>query len=268
MEFVALVTAITIVSVELLGLVASRAFEVALGIDHDFSAGPVEYFHVGARSLWPFVVYWVAGVAVLGMLAGLRPLFGAPVKAIRSRWTALTGSLDGETLATTVLLAGAGCWIAINWTCWRLFAALDALRVGSTAGPVDFSVLSSQAVSLHRTHGDYSAYLSFLLGLAAWKWFPRLEERTADASRVRLLRWATVVIAFMVVAMAVVPRRFIWDKFEVVMFENQRAFVIGESNNEVLLYSPQGDERKRWRVPRNAPRLQRTGTTARIFDPQ
>jgi hypothetical protein len=264
-EFVGLGLAITGVTIELLGLVASRMFEVVLGIHQDFVAGPKEYFSVGARSLWPFVIFWVAGFAVLGILAGMRPLFRAPVDAIQRQWTALTGSLDGETLGAIVLLSGTGCWIAISWACWSLFAALDHLSA-AIDGPVDVSALSSGAISLHRAHSTYSAYLSFLLVLAVWKWFPRFEKRSADPSRVRLLRWATVVVAFMVVVTAVAPRRFIWDTFELVIFENQRAFVIGASHDELLLYSPQGDERRRWRVPRNTAALQRTGTTARLFD--
>jgi hypothetical protein len=116
--------------------------------------------------------------------------------------------------------------------------------------------------------GDYSAYLSFLLGLAAWQWFPRMEKRAEDPARVRLLRWATVAVAFIVLATAIAPRRLIWEKFEVVAFENQPAFVIGSSREELLLYSRQGDERKRSRVRKDAASLQRTGATAHIFDPQ
>jgi hypothetical protein len=264
-EFVALVTAITIVTVELLGLIASRLFEVALAIDQDFVAGPREYFSVGARSLWPFVIFWMGGAGALGILAALRPLLRVPLEAIGRQWTALTGSLDGETLGAVVLLSGTGCWIAINRACWSLFVALGDLSAAA-GRPVDVSALSSGAIPLHRAHSTFSAYLSFLLILAVWKWFPRFEKRSADPSRVRFLRWATVVVAFMIVATAVAPRRFIWDTFELVLFENQRAFVIGARDDELLLYSPQSDERRRWRVPRDAAALQRTGTTARLFD--
>jgi hypothetical protein len=173
--------------------------------------------------------------------------------------------VDGEALATAVLLSGVGCWIAINWACRSIFVALEALRVGAIA---DFSVLSSRALSLQEAHSVCSAYLSFLLWLVVWKWFPRLEQRSEDPSRVRLLKWATVVVAFMIVATAVVPRRFLWDKFELVAFENQRAFVVGAHNDELLLYSPEGGQRKRWRVPRDAAGLQRTGATGRLFDLQ
>jgi hypothetical protein len=257
--------AIAGLTIEVLGLVASSAFESALHIDHDFAAGPVECFSEGVLALGPFVVLWVVAFGFLGMVAGLRPLYRAPLEAIRRRWNALTSSADGESLAASVLLAGVGCWIAITWACRSLFVVLDDLRIAFDK-PLDLSVLSSGAASLHIAHGNYSAGLSFLLVLAVWKWFPRLERRTADPSRMRILTWATVFVAFMVVATAVVPRRFLWDRFEVVQYEKQRAFIIGARSDELLVYSPYGGERKRWRVPRNAATLQRSGTTARLFD--
>jgi hypothetical protein len=267
-ELAVLATAVAIVATEVFGLIASRVFEVALGIAPDFAAGPSQYFSVGVSALLPFVIFWLAGAAVLGVLAGLRPLFRAPLESLRKRWSALTASLDPATLATVVFLSGVGSWLMILWPCWGLFTALEALRVGATASTADLSVLSSAAHSLHRAYGNDSAWLSFVLGLAVWQWFPSMEQRADDASRVRVLKWATVGVAFMVVAMAIAPRRFIFDRFEVVAFDNQPAFVIGTSNEELLLYSPQGDRRKQWRVRKDATTLRRTDTSAKIFDPQ
>jgi hypothetical protein len=210
----------------------------------------------------------LVGAAVLGVLAGLRPLFRSPLETLRKRWSALTASLDPATLATIVFLSGVGGWLMITWPSWGLFTALETLRVGPSASAADLSVLGSAGHSLHRAHANYSACLSFVLGLAAWRWFPSMEKRADDASRVRVLKWATAGVAFMVVAMAIAPRRLIWDKFEVVAFESQPAFVIGSSNEELLLYSPQGDGQKQWRVRKDAATLRRTGTSAKIFDPQ
>lgn len=268
MEFVGVVIATTVVTVVLLGLIASRAFEVSMGIHQDFAAGPGEYFTIGMAAAIPHAFMWSVGAAVVGALAWLRPLLRSRIAPIARRWDSLTRSVDGEALATIVLLCGAACWVALTWRSSSVFAALEALRAGQTTGRVDLSALSAGAYSLHRVHADTSGYLSFLLALVAWKWFPRFEKRAADPSRVRFLRWATVVLAFIVIAMAVVPRRFIWERFEVVTFDNQRAFVIGTNTEELLLYSPGADERRRWRVPRNAATLQRTGQMARIFDSQ
>ena len=95
-----------------------------------------------------------------------------------------------------------------------------------------------------------------------------MEQHAADPDRVRLLKWATVVVIALVVATAAAPRRFVWDNFEVVTFDNRPAFVIGSSNDELLLYYPYSDGSKHRRVRKDAPTLQRTGAQARLFDRQ
>ena len=82
----------------------------------------------------------------------------------------------------------------------------------------------------------------------------------------RLLRWATVVVIALVIATATVPWRLVWERFEVVSFDNRPAFVIGSSSDELLLYSPYDDAPKHRRVRRDAPTLQRTGAQARLFE--
>ena len=52
----------------------------------------------------------------------------------------------------------------------------------------------------------------------------------------RALRWATVGVALLVVVIAVIPRRVVWDEFEVVQYENQRAFVLASRGEQLLLY--------------------------------
>jgi hypothetical protein len=74
------------------------------------------------------------------------------------------------------------------------------------------------------------------------------------------------VIISLVVAAATGPRRVVWEYFEVVAFDNQRAFVIGSNSDELLLYYPYADESKHRRVRKDAPTLVRTGAQARIFD--
>jgi hypothetical protein len=99
-------------------------------------------------------------------------------------------------------------------------------------------------------------------------WFPRLERSTSDADRVRLLKWATVVVIALVIVSCTVSRRLVWERFEVVSFDNRPAFVISSSSDELLLYYPYDDTPKHRRVRRDAPALQRTGAQARLFERQ
>ena len=215
------------VATEAVGFLACRTFEVVLRIEPDFAAGPVEYFSAGATGLLPFLIFWLAGAAVVGVGAALRPLFRSPVQAIATRWTALTDSLEPGTIGAIVFLFGLAAWVAITWSCWDIFKALDTLRFPPGDSVVDLSVLGAAGRPLHRTHGNYSAYLSFALGVAAWRWFPRLEQRAAHPATVRSLRWATAAVVFIIVAAVIAPRRIIWEDFEIVAFEEQPAFVIG-----------------------------------------
>ena len=81
-----------------------------------------------------------------------------------------------------------------------------------------------------------------------------------------MLRWGTLVVAVITIATATTPRRFVFENFEVVAFENERAIVIGNNGEELLLYYPYNDSPKHRRVRANDPMLRRTGTRARIFD--
>jgi hypothetical protein len=264
----ALVVGAGLIGTELLGLIASRFFEVALHIDTDFRAGATEYFAVGAAAVLPFVVFWSTGAAVLGMLAGLRPLFRSRIDSMWKRWAPRWESLDPAVLAASVFLAGVGCFALITARFWAVFAAITLLAQNPQTGGASLMILSPAAHNIHRAHGMYSVGLSFLLGLSAWLWFPRLEKRAADPSTVQLMKWATLTVAFLVVAMAAAPRRILWDTFEVVVFGNQRALVIGTSSQELLLSAPGAGEASRWRVRKDAPGLLRTGTTRELFDLQ
>jgi len=262
---VALLIAGVGVGTEALGFIASRLFELALRIDPEFAAGPLRYLEVGAEALLPFVVYWAIAAAVLALFAGTRQLARSQIEAIQARWAASLGSPDSLTVATSVFLLGAACWVAITWMFSDLFVALDAFRAPPPT-PVDLSILSPASHGFHRAHGAYSAYLSFALGFAVIRWFPRLERRARDPSAVRLLKWATVVVAFAAIAAAALPRRVVWESFDVVVFENRPALVIGTSAEEVLLYAPGTAERSYLRVRADAPALQRTGQTRKLFD--
>ncbi len=263
-----LAIAIPVITIETMGLLASRTFEGLLRIDQDFAAGPAQYLRVGVQSFVPFLFLWFFALAALGIAAGLRPLFHAPAAALQKRWSAATASLDAETAAALIFLIGLGSWVAICWRASTLFNAITNFSI-NWPSPSEMVALSSAGRPLYQALGNSSAFLSFVLALAVWQWYPRLESRAAaSAHRVRQFKWSTVILMFFIVVAAPAPRRFIYDRFEVVEFANQPAFVIASNEQEVLLYSPQGVQHKRWRVRKDTPALHRTGATAYLFDPR
>jgi len=254
---VALIFAVILGVTELLGAIASRVFEVALHVNREFTAGPIEYFTHGARGLLAFAIAWVGIAAALMLLAGIWPrAWTAP-----ERWTLLLNRLDPSTPVTIALIAGVGGLIALSWQFAAVYSAIEELTFSPTPGSLDLSVLGPRFRSLHGNHGLYSAVLSFLLGLVAWRWVPQLEKRSSDPSRIRRLKWALVTVGFLIVASDVAPRRLIWEDFDVVLFNQQTRFVIGSTDDMVLLYGPEAGNRTHSPVGKTDPGLNRDGKT-------
>jgi hypothetical protein len=256
----------TLAATEALGLLASRAFERLLRVDPVFAGGVPDYFRVGALALFPFLIVWTLFGAVVALLVGLRALIWPHIGLIRKRWSSLSERLDPATLAGSVVCFGVAGLAALTLSFYGVYYALTALGLDQRPDLLDLSILGPAGRPVHRTHAVWSAILSFILGLAAWLWFPRLEKRASDPSRVRTLKWAALIVAFLVIALEAVPRPIIWDLREVVLFENQPAFVIGTSNEELLLYKPAPGERKSLRVRKDAAELRRNVASRSLFD--
>ena len=252
--------AVSVVVTLMLGFVASRAFEVALQIDPGFRAAPTDYFSVGIESVLPLVVAWATAAVVIAILLGMVGERRVQTVVLRVR------EINPKRVAATVLFLGVTVWYLINWVAFAdVFVTVFALRADPSSAALAASVLGPESGQRHLVHGFLSAYLSFLLGFAAWRLFPTLELRVAHARAVRLMKWMTVAVAFLSVAAWTFPRRLVWERFEVVVVEGEPAFVVGSNGEEMLLYSPLAADRNR-RVRRDDPAVTATGATGQLFD--
>jgi serine/threonine-protein kinase len=250
----------------LLGFVAARAFEVALRIDPDFSLGIKDVFTVGSQALLPFVAYWVLGAAGIAVLFGLRLLAPARLRGSSQRLIRRIQALNAAGVATVIFLTGAALALAITLKYWEVYAVLWALRENPLLPATSMSILEPASRQIHADHGTYSALLSFSLGLVVWRLFPHLETETADASTLRVMKWGTIAVALLIVAVTVAPRRAVWDSFAVASFDNHATLVIGTTANEWLLYAPDEPDRPRFRVRKDASGIRLTGETRALFD--
>ena len=256
-----------------LGFIATRAFETALQIEPDFYLGVGGVFSVGAQALLPFVAFWVVCAAVAGVVSALRLLLPHRVAAtVRQRLSVLR-TVNPAVMATVIFVAGALAWVALTWWYADIVSALWALRQNpegsmgaqpSGAGP-PWEVLS-QANRDHAWYGGHSTVLSFLLGLAAWRWFPRLEARVDDPSTLRLMKVGTLAVAFLTVALPVITRRAVWENYSVAVYDSRPTLVLGGTAQELLLYASDEAGRPHFRVRRDDPRLRLTGETRALFD--
>jgi hypothetical protein len=251
-----------------LGFIAARFFEVVVQVDREFSSGLVDIFAIGARAVFAFIVLCLFGGAVVGVLAAARALFGESFSSRSRRVATFLESRDPLLLAISIALVAALSSVALNMVVFGdLFGAMFALA-SDPATTLDVSILGPLRQSVHRNHAVLAVYLSVLLGIASWRWFPPLERRTKDPSSVRLLKWGTLAVAFMTLAFAAAPRRILWERFPVVTFDNRVGFVIGTVGDELLVYAPSEPGRPRVRIRRDATGLRRTGEIRFLFDPE
>jgi hypothetical protein len=216
--------------------------------------------------LLPFVVVWIATAAVVATLVGLWALVRAYFSAIRGRLASLGERLDPAVQAGLIVCAGFIGLVALTVWFYDVYNAITALMLDPRPGLLDLSILGPDGRPLHRRHAVGSALVSFFLGLTVWFWFPRLEARASELSHVKTMKWATLIVAFLIVAVEAGVRPFIWDPREVVVLNNQPAFVIGSSDDELLLFNPAKGERRSFRVRKDAPGLRRNVTARALFD--
>ena len=248
-----------------LGYVACVAFEQILRIDPFFAAGFTDYFSVGRTAVLPFLVTWVGAAALVAVVPGGRDLFrswrgsrpgGAGI--------AVLARIDPVVVGTVICLAGGLGIVAVMMWFYPVFSALEELLT-ATPEPTGLRALAPRGSNT--TFGEVAALLSFVLGFAAWKWFPALEQRAQVPGTLRALRWATVGLAILMVAIAVIPRRFVWDDFEVVQYEKRRAFVLASREDELLLYFTDSPSQPLRRVSAATGVLERTGARQPLFGP-
>jgi len=258
----------TLVAAEALGLVMSRLFESMLHIDPAFSAGAADYLRLGLRSLTPFVVVWAAYGAVVAALIGLRALIWPRVGPIRQRLSQVSERVDPSVQAGWIVCVGVIGLAGLIWLFWNVYYyGFTALAVDPEPEKLDLWMLGPAGRPIHRAQIYTSTILSFVLGLAVWFWFPHLEKRAPDPGRVRTLKWAACVIASFAILLEACSRPAIWDQREVVVFQNQTAFVIGTSEDELLLYDPAPGKRRPMRVRQDAPGLRRNVARVALFQP-
>ena len=54
------------------------------------------------------------------------------------------------------------------------------------------------------------------------------------------MKWAPIAICILALVCVTAPRRLVWERFQVVLYKNQPAFVIGTNGEELLLFANDG----------------------------
>ena len=224
----------------MLGVVACRAFEVALHVRPGFRAGPLKFLDVGTWGLSAFVMLWVLFSAATAMLLWIRVLFAPTVDRLTRPITSRIATTKATTLAALVALIGILWWAGITWWYADMFSTMFAMQSGRFASPDGAPLLNAAFRVMQKNYGLHAAILCFVLLFIVWRWWPRLERRAEDLAFVRAMKWAPIAICILVVVCVTAPRRLVWERFQVVLYKNQPSFVIGTNGEELLLFANDG----------------------------
>ena len=236
------------------GFVACRSFEAILNIGKDYSGGVGDYLTIGSQALLPFALNWLAAIAVVTLLAGVRLALGSRGAPLFERWRALVNGVRPTVLATVIPVAGAAVWLGFSFYYWPIVDTLAAVQLG-TSSTSHLPLLNDAFKWRVQMYSEMAAVLSFCLIFAIWRWWPEFERRSDDVSAVRRAKWACVALAAVVVVAAVAPRRFAMERFDAVLYKNEPAFVIATRGDELLLYLPKAADNVRPTVRRGDPDL-------------
>ncbi len=250
-----------------LGRLAARSFEVALSIGEAFARPSARYLSTGANVAAPlFLMCALAAVLLVVLLAVYTPVRWR-VDPLLRRFTQVVARFDPKLVATSIFFIGAICLGAIvSFLFLDIFNAADTLRLEGPGAPSVRATLGPASKFDHYLLGASSGMLSLVLLLSAWRWFPELGRRVGNAFVVRVMKWATLLVAFLSVALVAIVWPLTWEHFSTVEFRGNTWHVVGESENELLLYDP--CDGTRLLVPREPTPggLVRTGTQQRLFE--
>ena len=268
---VAVVAVTTILAIGVFGLIASRAFEVFVGVDRDLGASLMDYLRVGQDLILPLSADTAVGALLMGLLVGLRwatrrltawragPSVDGTVESMESspRW-------DPKSSAAVSLIVGAICLLGITLAYADIFSGLVAMQRLPDPS-IDLSALTPSNERHQVNHTMFSVVLAVGLGAVLWRGFPDWEKLAKDVTPVRSMKWATIAIIVVTLAAAVVPHRVLWEPFEVVEYSGTEFYIVGSSDEELQLFSPRSPDRAHLRVSLGDDELVRTQQFRKLF---
>ncbi|HKE84199.1 MAG TPA: serine/threonine-protein kinase [Vicinamibacterales bacterium] len=239
------VLAVLVVGMIALGAITSEIFNVALDRSGFASEGVWDYLVWGRRTSFPPFLILVMALLTVSALAVLRRLAVAISKRASAldafaanRFATLGHRLrmdEAPVLASYSLLISAAALAAAWWYFTPLILALVS-RI-STASADDLALLSPRYVTYHNY---YRGVFSAVVMIAVAVWYPVWKLVRKGQS----VHWGMVAGGILVtcVSMALLhfPHRLLYfnKSFDAVSWNNERCYIIGERNNDRLLFCP------------------------------
>ena len=242
----------------ILGLLTSLAFNVTLGRVGRFA-------DEGFFSYWLWGVRALVGPAVFMVITAYMAAAAAAIvrRLLRGRRTPRV-LLDPRVRAKALLVAQVVLFAALCWRFADVFNAATSYL--STSSPDRFDVLKPDRAG----ERQFFAILFSLLAVGSgWSWYAHLRAAPRpqlEADRFLIATGLVVLVATL--ALLVTPYRIFWqNRFERVLFDSMRCYVIGVNSPDALLYCPDAPPPRTRVLPASDPRVQRSGVLESIFVP-
>jgi serine/threonine-protein kinase len=225
-----------------LGFITSNAFNTTIGRPAEFASETVpDWFLFGVRATSASVIYMaiyaapLAGISLLWRLVKLIPPIAKITARIRARYSSrIAAATDPTTLSTLLFAFGL---LALIGVCFRygdiIVAAATPIAEVERENLVS---LSPDNIDAHMTYGRFLDAIMLVLGYGSYRLFRLAKERGTRAAK-PLSGVLAVLLATML--LWVFPYRILFhNQFEKISFDEERAYIIGQRSDEILIHCP------------------------------
>lgn len=254
------------------GFLTTRVYDIWLGIPVDLTPSRSDFPVVGVQAVFPALVYLVVAAVTLflarmvgrGGAAALRrvPAMRTTMETLRQVSSDVGRRLGDRWNPSTVADAYLAASIFVTLAVLIPFGDLLAAVTWTPA----IEVLGCSARALHRA---YFIVLPLLVaGLAlGWYWFFRYQRaRSATGARVAMAKWGGLTWVVLITIVMTLPWRLLYQNTHPrALFEGERAYIVMETDSEMLLYRPTTRSTERIRAGAGAD-LERLGATGYLFE--
>ncbi len=252
-----------------MGFITSNSFNVMLGRPAPFAAESVaDWFNWGIKTAIPPLIYmaiYAAPILVLWIMWKLLKL-ASPVANMAARFRSYLLSrvpILGDPVALSRLFFAFGL-VALIAVCWRYVDLMEAAVTPiSEVEREAVTALDPDNIDTHIAYGRILDAIMLVLGFGAWKVFRRAKARGTSAVGPVMVVLAPLLVA---VLLWVFPYRVLWqNQFEKVLFEGERAYIIGEKGDELLIHLPDVSPLRNRIVDAKDPGLVRLNISESVF---
>ena len=264
-----LATAAVVAGVTAVGALVSSSFNTTMGRSAFATEGITDWFVWGVRSLVQpaaFGLFAVIGIAlahvckeaVLRVSPGVRKWSDAQAARIRGLGLDNVDLLCCGALVVSIAMVGGAFWYHSD-----LRGALFITPDVSTATTDQLTRLSPSFAAAHISYRESLTWAAVLCG-AIW-WLPLWLARKRQQAVNRILLASGAAVLLIALFLSSFPYRLLTrnGSFEVVESESESCYLLGQRNDEALVFCPEHD------APRNAvvslSKLRRTGRVESPF---